>query len=62
MGSTELAELVDSFVAQHRGPAASELEAFRRTRNDEEAVTQAALAQLPGGKCHPHQYRIPAEP
>jgi hypothetical protein len=28
-------------------------------RTDEEAITKAALAQLPTGKRHPHQYRIP---
>ena len=32
---------------------------FRLLRTDEEAITRAALAQLPSGKRHPHQYRVP---
>ena len=51
---------VDDYIACHRRPAARELEYFSRViRADEDAVSRAALAQLPNGNRHPHQRRIP---
>ncbi len=51
---------VDHYIEHHRARAARELEYFGRVlRSDEEAVERAALALLPSGKRHPHQYHIP---
>lgn len=51
---------VAHYLARHRARAARELDYFSRVvRSDAEAVSRAALAQLPSGKRHPHQYRIP---
>lgn len=50
---------VEDYVARHRGRAQRELRYYRVLRTDEEAVRRAALSQLPNGKRHPHQYRIP---
>src|SRR5688500_8688904 len=50
---------VSDYIEHHRPRAARELEYFRRVlRSDDEAVSRAALALLPSGKRHPHQYRI----
>ena len=50
---------VNDYIEHHRARAARELEYFRRVlRSDEEAVSRAALALLPSGKRHPHQYRV----
>jgi hypothetical protein len=44
----------------HKRPRADEeLADFRTLPTDEDAISRAALAQLPSGKRHPHQYRIP---
>jgi hypothetical protein len=51
---------VSRSIEHDRAPAGRELEHFRCVPcSDEEAVSRAALAQLPSGKRHPHQYRIP---
>jgi hypothetical protein len=50
---------VDDYVEQIRPAVERELRYFQVLRTDEDAVTHAALAQLPSGKRHPHQYRIP---
>jgi hypothetical protein len=51
---------VSDYIQQHRARAARELEYFSRLlRTDEEALSRAALALLPSGKRHPHQYRVP---
>ena len=58
MAPVEIA--VDDYIEHHRPRAARELEYFSRVlRSDEEAVSRAALAQLPNGNRHPHQRRIP---
>jgi hypothetical protein len=50
---------VNDYIEHHRARAARELEYFNRVlSSDEEAVSKAALAQLPSGKRHPHQYRV----
>lgn len=50
---------VADYIEHHRDHAARELRYFGVLRTDEDAITQAALAQLPSGKRHPHQRRIP---
>jgi hypothetical protein len=57
--SSALDTIVADYIAQHRSRAARELRYFRVLRTDEDAISQAALAQLPNGKRHPHQRRIP---
>jgi hypothetical protein len=58
MGALDRA--VNDYIEHHRPRAARELEYFRRLlRSDEDAVSRAALAQLPSGNRHPHQRRIP---
>jgi hypothetical protein len=50
---------VSDYIERFRAPAADEQEYFNWVpRSDEEAVSRAALALLPSGKRHPHQYRI----
>jgi hypothetical protein len=50
---------VSDYIEYRRARAARELEHFSRVlRSDEDAVSRAALAQLPSGKRHPHQHRI----
>jgi hypothetical protein len=55
-----LSALVDEYIQQFRRGRERELRYFRLLRTDEGAVSQAALAKLPSGKRHPHQYRIPS--
>jgi hypothetical protein len=59
MESDRLRAIASDYQQRHRRPAAKELRHFRILRTDEEAISKAALAQLPTGKRHPHQYRIP---
>jgi hypothetical protein len=54
-----LAALVAEYVRRWRRPADRELAYFRARQTDAEAISDAALARLPGGKRHPHQYRVP---
>ena len=54
-----LREVVDAYIRDYRSDASRELLFFARRRNLQDAISRAALAQLPGGKRHPHQYRIP---
>lgn len=57
---SNLRALVAEYKQDMRRDAAAELDDFRRTdRTDDDAVSQAGLAQLPSGKRHPHQYRVP---
>jgi hypothetical protein len=57
--SDQLRAIAADYQQYHRRPAAKELRHFRMLRTDQEAISKAALAQLPTGKRHPHQYRIP---
>jgi hypothetical protein len=60
LGMPNLRALVAEYKRDYRRDAADELDDFRRSnRTDEDAVSQAGLAQLPTGKRHPHQYRVP---
>lgn len=52
-------EIIDCYIADHRKPAAREMDTFRIHVTDKQAVERAALARLVTGKRHPHQRRIP---
>jgi hypothetical protein len=51
--------LIDDYIENHQPSRERELRFFSILRTDEEAVSYAALAQLPSGKRHSHQRRIP---
>ena len=57
MGAIE--DAVDDYIEHIRPKMERELRYFQILRTDEEAVTLAAIAQLPNGKRHWHQRRIP---
>jgi hypothetical protein len=62
MEPNQLRAIAAKYVRCHRRDASRELDYFRNRRllpTDEEAISRAALAQLPSGKRHSHQYRIP---
>lgn len=55
-----LAAAVEDYRMRHQRKHARELDFFRLPKlSDEDAVSAAALCQLPSGKRHPHQRRIP---
>lgn len=54
-------DAVNDYIARVRPAMEREFRYFQVLRSDEEAITRAALAQLPSGKRHPHQYRTPFE-
>jgi hypothetical protein len=57
--SDRLAAIAADYAKRHRRHAERELAYFRILRTDESAISRAALAQLPSGRRHPHQYRLP---
>jgi len=57
--SGRLRAIAADYAKRHRRHAERELAYFRILRTDEDAISRAALAQLPSGKRHPHQYRVP---
>ena len=57
--AARLDALVDEYIERYRHMRERELRFFVVVRTDEEAVSRAALAQMPNGKRHPHQHRIP---
>jgi hypothetical protein len=59
MNSERFDALIDDYIERHREQGARELRYFQVLRTDEEALSCAALAELPSGKRHPHQRRIP---
>jgi len=54
-----IAAAVADYISRIRPEMEREFRYFRALRTDEEAVSRAALAQLPNGKRHWHQRRIP---
>lgn len=54
-----LEDIASQYIEGYRRDAESELASFFAERTDEDAVSRAALAQLPCGKRHRHQRRIP---
>lgn len=60
--STALRAAVDDYRKHHQRAHKRELDYFRlRGLSDEKAVSVAARSQLPSGKRHPHQHRIPPD-
>jgi hypothetical protein len=59
LASAQLRAIAAHYTECHRRSAERELEYFRILPTDEDAVSNAALAKLPGGKRHSHQYRVP---
>jgi hypothetical protein len=57
--TSSLDNLVDEYIRRFRRGHARELRYFQVLRTDEDVITAAALARLPNGKRHPHQYRNP---
>jgi hypothetical protein len=59
VNSGRLGAIAAEYEKRHRHHAERELAYFRILRTDEDAISRAALARLPSGKRHPHQYRVP---
>jgi hypothetical protein len=54
-----LNEIVRDYIREYREDARKEMRFFEILRSPSEAIRKAALCELPGGKRHPHQRRIP---
>jgi hypothetical protein len=54
-----LDEIVSDYIRNYRDDARSEMRFFESQRSPSEAIRKAALCELPSGKRHPHQRRIP---
>jgi hypothetical protein len=54
-----LDDICRDYIAHHRARAERELRFYAVQRTDEDAISKAAVAELPSGKRHPHQYRVP---
>lgn len=55
-----LEEIVSDYMHEYRNNARAEMRFFEIQRSPSAAIHKAALCQLPGGKRHPHQRRIPS--
>src|SRR5260370_18795005 len=54
-----LDEIVSDYVHEYRDDARAEMRFFEIQRSPSAAIRRAALCELPSGKRHPHQRRIP---
>lgn len=54
-------EIISDYIRQYRAAARNEMRFFEIQRSPSEAIRKAALCELPSGKQHPHQRRIPRE-
>ena len=54
-----LDEIVTDYIREYREDARKEMRFFEIQRNPSDAIRKAALCELPSGKRHPHQRRIP---
>lgn len=54
-----LDEIVSDYISEYRDDAHSEMRFFEIQRSPSAAIRRAALCELPSGKRHPHQRRIP---
>lgn len=54
-----LDEIVNDYIREHRSDAQKEMRFFEIQRSPSDAIRKAALCELPSGKRHPHQRRIP---
>jgi hypothetical protein len=52
-------EIVSDYIEKYRDDAWKEMRFFQIQKLPSEAIREAALCQLPSGKRHPHQRRIP---
>jgi len=52
-------EIVSDYIREYRHDAREEMRFFEVQRSPSAAIRKAALCELPGGKRHPHQRRIP---
>lgn len=52
-------EIVSAYIREYRDDARREMRFFKIQRHASEVIRKAALCELPDGKRHPHQYRIP---
>ena len=52
-------DIVADYIREYRDDARAEMRFFEIQRSPTEAIRKAALCQMPGGKRHPHQRRIP---
>lgn len=52
-------EIVCDYIREYRDDARAEMRFFEVQRSPSEAIRKAALCEVPGGKRHPHQRRIP---
>ncbi len=55
-----LDEIVSDYIREYRDEARKETRFFEIQRRPSEAIRWAALCELPSGKRHPHQRRIPS--
>lgn len=54
-----LDEIVSDYIREYRHKARAEMRFFEIQRSASSAIRKASLCELPGGKRHPHQRRIP---
>jgi hypothetical protein len=54
-----LEEIVSDYIREYRPYARAEMRFFEVQRSPSAAIRKAALCELPSGKRHPHQRRIP---
>jgi len=52
-------EIVRDYIREYRDAARAEMRFFEIQRSPSAAIRKAALCELPSGKRHPHQRRIP---
>jgi hypothetical protein len=52
-------EIVGDYIDEYRDRARAEMRFFKIQRSPAAAIRKAALCELPSGKRHPHQRRIP---
>jgi hypothetical protein len=55
----KLDEIVNDYIREYRDRARAEMRFFEIQRSPSAAIRKAALCELPSGKRHPHQRRIP---
>lgn len=54
-----LEDIVSAYIREYRNDARAEMHFFKIQRGPSAAIRKAALCELPSGKRHPHQRRIP---
>lgn len=54
-----LDDIVSDYIRDYRDDARKEMRFFEIQRGRSAAIRKAALCELPSGKRHPHQHRIP---